>query len=543
MVDLIISNWQFLVIIISFFVIWKKVEKKSHKSTLEQEGVSTEKIILNLRLGKTKFLDLPNHLINNKAIAIEAIKVDPKSYLDLYYELRNDFDVAFAYVNMAINEYKKGVNKNNQNEPAASIENLKDNVRRYIDTIYLESKLCLVSPNLLSNKPFILTVINHCEDSHILKFASESIKADKSIVLEGIKYGPTLLEYLSKELRDDSEVVRRVAWQTGSCMKYASDRLKDDKDLFLDLFENTFGTPGAFQFASDRLKSDEDVILKGIVYNKDVWGHVPEQLRCNKEFLIKAIEINYVAFYFNPLLKDIDFVFEAIKINGNAFKCLPIDFQNDKSFVLEMLKHNESIYEHLPDNLKTDKEIILEALPNSSESIKQMNDDLKSDRQFMLKVLMKNGASLEFVPDKLKEDREIVLAAVKEGGAALKYVPDKFKEDREILLAAVKNGGAALKYVPDKFKEDREVVLEALKNSMWLWSFSNVPENLKNDKDFIIKAVKVNCFLLEFVYFKFKIDFDVVSEAASQNIEVLKFVPSWVRNNNEILKILNKNST
>lgn len=64
-------------------------------------------------------------------------------------------------------------------------------------------------------------------------YASEKLRANKEIMLSGLKIDGQILYYVSKELRDDKEAVLAAVTNKGLILKYASNRLRQDKDIVL----------------------------------------------------------------------------------------------------------------------------------------------------------------------------------------------------------------------------------------------------------------------------------------------------------------------
>ncbi len=63
-------------------------------------------------------------------------------------------------------------------------------------------------------------------------YASEKLRANKEIMLSGLKIDGQILYYVSK-IRDDKEAVLAAVTNKGLILKYASNRLRQDKDIVL----------------------------------------------------------------------------------------------------------------------------------------------------------------------------------------------------------------------------------------------------------------------------------------------------------------------
>jgi len=101
---------------------------------------------------------------------------------------------------------------------------------------------------------------------------------------------------------------------------------------------------------SERLRhcifGNEDFLLLVLRNHPQMLLYASEELKCNKEFLLRAIEqdINAHIFEYIPenLKNDFNFVLDAAYINGNIIQFIPIQFRNNRAIILTGV-HNKGL--------------------------------------------------------------------------------------------------------------------------------------------------------------------------------------------------------
>ena len=85
------------------------------------------------------------------------------------------------------------------------------------------------SPALLSNKPFVLTLVQRDRPLPALKHVDAALQADREVVMAAVQCDGDALQYACESLRND----RQVVMAAGSGLNHASAALRNDKELVL----------------------------------------------------------------------------------------------------------------------------------------------------------------------------------------------------------------------------------------------------------------------------------------------------------------------
>ena len=160
-------------------------------------------------------------------------------------------------------------------------------------------------------------------------------------------------------------------------------------------------------------------------------------------------------------LLDIDFLEEAVKINGNWIKKINLSKQTRE------MAYNAVVYGgfdlgYINARLHDD-ELIDRALEVNGKNLRSVFEDKKDAKRCLIAV-SQDGLALKYVPDKYKT-KELCLTAIKNNGLALEFAPySKEFRNHEVFLEAVKSNGEAIKLVPT-LSRTKELCEEAYKNT------------------------------------------------------------------------------
>ena len=275
-----------------------------------------------------------------------------------------------------------------------------------------------LSVELKNNKSVILKALKSAD----LNFSDidDLFKKDKEIVLQAVKSFGYNLKYADSSLRSDLEVVLAAVKSYGKSLEYASDSLKSDKEVVLVAVKSS---GKALEFAGVSMKSDKEIVLAAVRSEGEALKYADDLLKSKKEIILAALKS-----YGGKLS------------TSNLFKYTTDDsLLKDCNFILEAVKLNPHVLKYTDDFLKTDKTFILKVLKLNGEALKYVDDFLKADIE-VAQVAVKNyGMSLEFASGFLKNNKDVVKEAVKSNGFALRFADDLIKNDGPIALHAVKN--------------------------------------------------------------------------------------------------------
>ena len=222
-----------------------------------------------------------------------------------------------------------------------------------------------LSEKLRDNKTIILNSLK----SDFLKISDVNslFKKDKEIVLKAVKLWGNNLEYADSTLRSDKEVVLAAVKSYGKSLEYASDSLKSDKEVVL-VAVKSYGK--ALEFAGVSMKSDKEIVLAAVRSEGEALKYVDDLLKSDKEIILAALKsYGWKLSYSNlfkyttdeSLLKDRNFILEAIKLNPHILKYAIEAFKSDREIVLETIKEDYRAFQYCSEFLHTDQDFICEA--------------------------------------------------------------------------------------------------------------------------------------------------------------------------------------
>ena len=218
-----------------------------------------EMIISFYRRNFLPFFDL--QIKNNKDYLLEKIKYEPSVFKFANQKLKGDKEIVLAYLDSC---------KNNGEMPI-SFRN--------------------VSFKLLNDKEVALKAVQIY--SHNLEYVSINLKDDKDVVFAAILTQYDALQYASERLKNDKETVllccKRINGGWWSNLEYASVSLRTDKVIVMEhlKFDGT-----SLEFASEKLQDDIEVVLCAVKEDGMALKFASEKLRDNWEVVMFAYKSN-----------------------------------------------------------------------------------------------------------------------------------------------------------------------------------------------------------------------------------------------------------
>ena len=173
------------------------------------------------------FDKVPSELKNNKQIIMAAVKKDPRFYEKLSEDFKKDEEILIA-----------------------AFEQIKS----------------FYSP---------------------LKFASEDLKKNKTLILKIMELDGKSLEHVGTDLKKDREVVLRAVQNNGWSLQHADIAFQSDREIVMYAAKS-----GASNYIDKSFKTDEEVCLALIQNNVGNMFWCDDSLKNNKNFILKAIEKN-----------------------------------------------------------------------------------------------------------------------------------------------------------------------------------------------------------------------------------------------------------
>lgn len=71
------------------------------------------------------------------------------------------------------------------------------------------------------------------QNGMVLRYASDTLKNDRDVVLAAVQHNGMVLHYASANLRNDQDIVLAAVQQHGDALQYASDGLRNDQGVVL----------------------------------------------------------------------------------------------------------------------------------------------------------------------------------------------------------------------------------------------------------------------------------------------------------------------
>lgn len=185
-----------------------------------------------------------------------------------------------------------------------------------------------------------LTITLTTNHPFLLEFMPESIRGDKSIVMNALEDSKMddgdVLEFLSEELREDREVVLAALKTSGTALKFASEKLQADPEIVLQAVRS--GPCEAIKFASKELQNNRDFIKRCLEVDGYCLYYLGENMRTDRELIMLALDND----------------------NENALEKLGDEFVRDREFIKQCVSKNPQCLRDIPEDLLRNREFFKE---------------------------------------------------------------------------------------------------------------------------------------------------------------------------------------
>jgi hypothetical protein len=465
--------------------------------------------------------DLPPYLLRNWEVMLHAIKLESNAFLDADERLRNNKKFVFASLAYST-DILRFLMPEQRDNPEVIVEAIRiggffsktkdrsiNSVLQHMSDIIRADKnfvlpavekngldLQYASQNMQEDTDVVLSAVNQngnalefadnkfksnraivdkavsaerFYDNRALKFASDTLKADKEVVLHAVRNNGLALEFASETLRGDKEVVKAAFVSTGLSLQFADITLRKDEQFFIHLFSNSDSFHKAdegFQFFDDSIR-----------FNRNLLMHAMQETESAKP-------IQYTS---NELKKDREIIEDGICFNYSSLSFASRGFTDDEDIMLDAVNCYAENLEYASDRLKNDTEIVSAAVDEDGDCIRFASEELRSNRSLLEKAMKTGRMAYSYATAALKNDREFTLKAIKKDCADLADMPDFFKDDAEIVLAAIKNNFEQLQFASDRLKSDRKIVMAAVKKSPSALAFAS--NDLKQNPKFVLPII------------------------------------------------------
>ena len=292
------------------------------------------------------------------------------------------------------------------------------------------------------------------------------------------------LERASEADKGDEVFMKKLVVRRGECLKFAPDSLRADRDIVLKAAKSS---PSAFLYASDELRNDRKLVKQAVNLNSGVIQYVPDRFRNDKGIGLLAVRKDggNIVFLSEELQNDID-VIEA-SLGGSLYhlRYASEKVRGNKEIALKALSEYGTVFEYLPERLRADKDVVTAAVGSVWNALKFALGGLTGDRDVVLAAVRHDGYALQFASDKLKDDKEIVLTAVETyEGDVLEYASERLKDDKETVLSAVRRSENSIGFASERLRHDGDVIRAVLDEHPG--QFENLPEDVQENLDYIL---------------------------------------------------------
>lgn len=257
------------------------------------------------------------------------------------------------------------------------------------------------------------------------------------------------------------------------------------------------------------------------------------------EYCRKKVYDRYSPSFFenNEILKDKDFMAEAIKINGNILEIADENIRYDKDLLLMAVKNTDILpwCIELPEYLLSDEKFMTELLCNDGNFLWQVkfnyatpfteveknfikaavSNNYQSCKyvylelifnfhpeciDFAYELLAINAMTLRYFGQKLRGDEKIVLKAIEYSYRSYEFASNRLRNDEEFVLRVLEINPSCLAYAPRRMREDRELVMRLMKIDPFVYRYAK--GEMENDPRLALEAVKGAPHLYDFLSFK-----------------------------------------
>jgi len=216
---------------------------------------------------------------------------------------------------------------------------------------------------------------------------------------------------ISNWLKDDEEFFQFILIEIDSpgLFQYASLRVRSDEKTAKIAVENDAEN---FKYLGGKLKENPEIALAALDYiDGSAWDHFSPKLQKNKLFTDKALLKCYHILQFMPedYKTNADVIRPYIKVNGQLYIHLSDKLKHEKEFINYMLETDPSFFEYTPIKIRDTKDLVKKAVNLDVDNFKFISERLRDDFDIAC-IAVKNSQDpmlypiMDFVSDRLKDD-------------------------------------------------------------------------------------------------------------------------------------------
>ena len=251
-------------------------------------------------------------------------------------------------------------------------------------------------------------------------------------------------------------------------------------------------------FENKEILKDKDFMLEAVKINGNILEIADESIRYDKELLLMAVKntdsLHWCLELPEYLLSDEKFITELLSNDGNFLRQVKFNYatpftENEKNFIKAAVSNNYQSckYLHLELIFNVHSECIdfaYELLAINAMTLRYFGQKLRDDEKIVLKAIEYTYRSYEFASNRLRNDEEFVLQVLEINPSCLAYAPRRMRENRELVMQLMKKDPFVYRYAKGEMDDDSKLALEAVKGAPHLYDFLSM--KMRANQDFLI---------------------------------------------------------
>lgn len=358
------------------------------------------------------------------------------------------------------------------------------------------SDLQHASADLKDNIDIVVAAMKHPNGGYYLKLASDRLRDNFDLGLQGVKTWSAIYADLSERLKGNVQIAATAAMNNGQMLYYAPASIKDNHDVILASCSGTFNC--GFRFASDARKNDRDLVLKAVQFKGSEMYYVPEKFRSDPEIVTTAVMTYGDALQYASadLKSKPGLVMTAVNQHGLALQYAAQEVQADRTVVLTAIRQSGLALQFASAALKNDRDIVLAAVLSDGSALFWASADLKDNKDMVMQAILhqnchgSNCSPLHFASARLQDNRDIVMQSLERTAYSLQWASDNLKNDFALVKYAVQQQGGVLRYASAAMKDNFEIVMAAVNNDPLALEY--VSADMKANREIVQAAVNKN---------------------------------------------------
>ncbi len=271
-----------------------------------------------------------------------------------------------------------------------------------------------VDPALQNDKSFVIEAVRH---EFVFGLTSETMRADRDVVLAALAANGIELRHAAAALRADRDVVLAAVRSNAFALEYAHASLRADRDVVRAAVESG---GNALEFASKALQSDRRLVLAAVQSSGTALAHAHRRFRDDRDVVLAAVANDGDALEFasDRFRKSPDIVLAAVRA-PHAFLWAGCRFFVDVGaarlvgtpFVAHVSTCHEGPDWNTAERLGELRTEVDQAFARDARALQNAHPTLLRDKKLAKQIVVENGEALALFSDEIAQDPALVGAA------------------------------------------------------------------------------------------------------------------------------------